>query len=477
MSFQKYSYSIYEHAWEASDRVRGCKFLLPTSFTDQIGRFLHSANQPREDLTWGKFTQLTEYLTRKGILTSLAANGPQRHDLPPVYDVRATHTKHIYGYGIEHRKMRGSAYAIAIGELLERYFISDKKLDRESMKDVILQKNYPKIPLKHFNTFLEEQLIAFPNLRQIDEGAYDYTVCTQISTGNKVRLPSQFCYLRAPSSTEPPLVQSSSNGAGAYYNREEAILSGLYELVQRDNFMLMWLTKEVRPQIDIGSLPMESSIAWLVKQVTSRGVDVYFVDMAREIPVLSFTCIVVDRRNDTPIVGVGGASGGDLETCLYASLTEALALLNKNMSKDTFINFATYKPFATMGINRDERLTMWKGERIKHLDFLLVGKKVAFTEYVKGNLTFESKQKELDHLVKILEEKGSGYEVYVREIRSRILSALGYHVVKVVVPALMPLYLEETLATLSSERLAQALHIKMGDIRLSMINPYPHPFP
>lgn len=476
-TYQNYSHSAHEHAWEHEDVVAGCQFFLPTSFFLQLGRLRRIFGGRRKELNWRQFMQLTEYLTRLGILTQLTANGAVRHDLPSVHEVRATCSKNRYGYGVEYGKMHGMAYSVAIGELLERYFISSKKFDSESLRDLILKRYYPKVPITLFNSYLDEQIAKFPNLRRHSEETYDYTVCMRLSSGGKVVLPSQFCYFRDHNSAESFLVQSTTNGAGAYYSRTEAVLSGLCELIQRDNFLLMWLAKETRPLIDLVTLPQESGIAAFVKRATSRGLEVYFIDMARDISVHSIACVVVDRRGGVSGVGVGGAAGGNIDDCMNASLVEALCLLNKNLSDETPIDLATYKSFTNIDINRNARLTMWKGKHVSYFDFLFGGKKVKYSEYVKKNNSFQNKQEELDHLVRIVEEKGVGYEVYVREIRSRILSALGFHVVKVVVPALIPLYLDEALATLKSARLALALGVKQDELRISMLNPYPHPFP
>jgi hypothetical protein len=90
--------------------------------------------------------------------------------------------------------------------------------------------------------------------------------------------------------------------------------------------------------------------------------------------------------------------------------------------------------------------------------------------------SFVDEKEQLSRLVEYFKSRGNEYEVLLFEAKNKVLSELGYHSVKVVIPAIFPLYLRERFATLGSKRLRE-FRIKHG---LPDDNNYftiPHPFP
>lgn len=461
--------------FDDEDIVSGCKFFLPTSITDTVRRCATPFGYKRKDITFKKFKKVVTFLRKEGVVTMFSDGISQPNSLPKFHFVSAIHSKKIKGSSLEYGKPTGKALSVVVGELLERYFTCEEQ--NRSYGGNIHDSLLKKIPLKDFNAYIQEQCVAFPEYNQKKQECYSHTICKRLSTNEEVLIPSQFAFWFPKGSSETRLVHQTSSGGGAFYNKEGATLSGLYELIERDNFLLMWLTKESKECIEIESIPKDRSICHLIEKVRSMGVDIYFIRMTRDIPIQSICCLIIDTRNNFPIVSFGASAGPNLEYCLESSLLEAFSTLNLNTTKNTIIDFSTYKPYLTKKIQRTERLTLWKGDLVRKLHFLYSGERVSFGFCEKNNLNFRNKKEELNYLVHLLEKKGEGYEVYVHETQSVILKKLGFFVVKVIVPKLFPLYLEETSATLSSDRLAEALGVEKKDIKLSMLNPYPHPFP
>jgi len=75
-----------------------------------------------------------------------------------------------------------------------------------------------------------------------------------------------------------------------------------------------------------------------------------------------------------------------------------------------------------------------------------------------------------------LQSLGEGYMPYVYEYTHPVLKKTGFHVVKCIVPALYPLYLDEHMATIQSVRLQTEPLQGLADV-LTKIQTYPHPFP
>jgi len=71
---------------------------------------------------------------------------------------------------------------------------------------------------------------------------------------------------------------------------------------------------------------------------------------------------------------------------------------------------------------------------------------------------------------------GQGYEISCYQAEHQTLKDLGYFSVKVVVPALVTLYLNEPYAVLGAKRLKE-VPWKLGFKPVKKWNPWPHPFP
>lgn len=472
INIQHNSSSIFEHYFDDEDILHGCKFLLPTSFSDQFKRFLNKFGYKRKDITYKKYKQITQYLQKKGVISHINTSSEQLNSLPISFKVKAYHSEKVYGYSAEYEKPTGEALAVSLGELLERYFtfrnvgwIKSFKLNHYFIK---------KIELSRFNSYLGEQKINTKHLE--DTKKINYVTCNRISTNKKMLIPSQFIYWEKKKD-EKKLIDQTTNGGGAFYNKDEAMLSGVYELIQRDNFFMMWLPKKIKKNILIDSIPKESKSYSLVSKTISRGIEIFFVIMNHDIDIQSIGCLLIDSRGNEKVAGFGASTGYNLDNCLITSLKEALTILSYNTTNSTLFNVEKYKPFTTNGIGRKERLTIWKGDMVKNLKFLSCGENISYHECKKRDINFNTKKDELAYVIKIIESKGKNYHVYVHEVKSTILKKLGYHVVRIVIPALFPLYLEETSATLSSTRLADALGIKKEEIKIHFLNPYPHPFP
>ena len=81
-----------------------------------------------------------------------------------------------------------------------------------------------------------------------------------------------------------------------------------------------------------------------------------------------------------------------------------------------------------------------------------------------------------DHLWVSAARFGAGYEPFAYEAKHPLLDELGYASAKVVVPKLLPLYLNEHLATAGAPRLREAMD-NLGLPPAAELNPWPHPFP
>lgn len=99
---------------------------------------------------------------------------------------------------------------------------------------------------------------------------------------------------------------ADSNGNAAGNTREEAILQGLFELVERDSTAMWWYNRARRPQVDIDSLQLDG---WpdIRRYYESLDREIWLLDATSDIGIPVFVCVSRQRaggRQDV-LLGLG----------------------------------------------------------------------------------------------------------------------------------------------------------------------------
>jgi hypothetical protein len=203
----------------------------------------------------------------------------------------------------------------------------------------------------------------------------------------------------------------------------------------------------------------------------------YFLNTTTDAGVPSCACVLVKHTKDGPCIALGGSAGFSVNAIILQSAREALAVLTHSSQKETFPLPEPYVPFSYRAIGRNERLALWRGERMhERLQPFLSGARQPFEAFMGDTYLLTTPRAQLDYVKSRLKKLGEGYEVYYYEAADPILKALGYHAVRAIVPKLLPLYLAEHMPTLSSERL-KTFPEKLGLESPKSYTPWPHPFP
>lgn len=371
-------------------------------------------------------------------------------------------------------------FSKAIGEVLERYFLTlyhKRKLIRGSVQS-LGRKKTPVLDLNLLSGFSDKQKETNPRLQFDEKSVFYWEKVKQISAGETVWAPAQLVYWNyAQSEFEPYLVEGNTNGAGGWFTQEGAILSGLYELIQRDGFLIYWLNKLTPQSIDPYTIPHQE-FQQLLEESERYGFEVYCLNLTSDIGAPAFAVIIGDPTGKGPRFSLGAGCQADPARALWRAIEEAWATHYWIRPKPIFkILGNDYQPFREK-IGQEDRLRLWANpEMAKQMDFFISGKKLAFSDLnIDYPKSFSSQKEELDFLVKKIESLGPGYEVYAYAPEHPVLKQLGYHSAQVIVPQLVPLYLHEFNAPLGSRRLKEVPK-ELGFSAAAQFNPLPHLFP
>lgn len=375
------------------------------------------------------------------------------------------------------------AMSKVIGEFLERYPLTiyrRKDLLRGSMKS-LARSGKRFLDINDLAGFSDWQKELYPQRRFDESSNVHWIEGEELLSGQPAFIPAQLVFwnYNVPQEpSEPYLRQPNTNGAAGHFTDAEAILAGIYENIQRDAFLIHWLNSMAPPRIDNESI-QDAEIREMIAYFSRYGFETIFLNTTLDMKVPSCACVLVDTSGRGPKVSLGGGCGPVFEHALMRSITEALGVyhwLRLQPDASAFLP-DTYVPFRDASINQDRRLLLWgSGSMFSRFEPFLSGAIESAADVGKYPQTFASPEEELGHIQGILREKGKGYEVYVYKAKHRMLADLGYVSARVIIPALVPLYLNEPDAPLGAPRLFGAPK-EMGLAPSRQFNPWPHPFP
>lgn len=372
-------------------------------------------------------------------------------------------------------------FSRAIGEFLERYFLTlyhQNNFLRSSYAS-LEKRGVPALNPVLLAGFSSEQKERIPRLRFGNDSVFYWEKGRRALTEETILIPAQLIYWNYDSARtqEPILVEPNTNGAGGYFTKEGSILSGLYELIQRDAFLIYWLNELAPPRIIPESVPHEQ-FQTILGESKRYGFKIHCLNTTLDTGVPSFVVVIIDESGEGPHFLLGGGCGADPVKAMFRALEEAWSVYYWIRPRPSSILPKQYKPFYDRSVDQDVRLRLCANKKMaKHYDFFLKGELRKFQESdFDYPPSFSSAKEELSLLIKKIEGLGEGYEVFYYSPEHPILNQLGYHSSRVIVSAMTPLYLREPHAPLGAKRLKEVPQ-KLGLKARNGFYPIPHPFP
>ncbi|MEM1321310.1 MAG: TOMM precursor leader peptide-binding protein [Bacteroidota bacterium] len=132
---------------------------------------------------------------------------------------------------------------------------------------------------------------------RLDEAAeIDWSPLWSVSRQDYVYLPSAYCYYSHPENGKAGFFCApDSNGCAAGNTREEAILQGFLELIERDSVCLWWYNRLRMPRLDLDSF-QDAYANQLRTYHKSRHRDLWVLDLTADSGIPAF--IAISARND-----------------------------------------------------------------------------------------------------------------------------------------------------------------------------------
>jgi ribosomal protein S12 methylthiotransferase accessory factor len=378
--------------------------------------------------------------------------------------------------GSEHWS-RELAEAAAIGEALERYSGSYIPADRVVIASAA-ELGEDAVAPERFALFSDEQYRgpAFPFRPFRRDTVVGWVEGLSVPDGRRAYLPAQLVYMPwAPQTREVRVGHATSSGLACGATFEEAILTGLLELVERDAFMLTWHNRLSLPLLDWGA---DAEIARLdCRYFAPSRLRYSAVDLSAFLRVPTVLGVVHGPPRELGALGVGAASAPRVEDAWRKALAEAFSVRRWVADRALEEPELLRRPAATVQTFDDHTLYYADEERARSASFLDAANErcaVGDVEPVEGDNVLELIEAVCCRLT------AHGTSAYAVDVTSPDVSAAGLSVVHVLAPELCQLDVVAGARFLGGRRLYEAAFeagLVARPLEQTDLNPDPHPFP
>ncbi|CKG94437.1 YcaO-like family protein [Streptococcus pneumoniae] len=278
-----------------------------------------------------------------------------------------------------------------------------------------------------------------------------------------------------PPKDEKRLIESNSNGMSIGTNIIEAIIGGIFEILERDAFLAYWLTLS-KPQ-EIKEI-CDNDINNLIEKIYLKGYKVTILDIRTEVEI-PIVWILFNQIEGNNVVNnyVAASCGISYKDAIISALVEGIASL------EAFNEFYLQKELELPSSRNeiysieDHVLYYSPKEKSHEFDFALKDtSKILWNDIKDFNILENSKtQRELlNDLTNRLLQNFPDLQIIVTINHSELLSVFNLRSVKVYIPQLQNISFGEENKNINIPRLRKFSNYKGKEL---IINERPHPFP
>jgi len=379
--------------------------------------------------------------------------------------------------GGEHWSADG-AEAAAIGEALERYSGSYVPTER-IMVATAAELGDDAVDPERFALFSDDQYrrSTFPFTPFRRETPVGWVEGFSVPDGRRAYLPAQLVFMPWERCIGPEvrIGHATSSGLACAGTLEEATLTGLLELVERDAFMLVWHNRLSLPLLDWTG---DDAIRWLDRRYFApTGLRYSAVDLSVFLDVPTVLGVVHGPAGSLGALGVGAASATRVELAWRKALAEAFSVHRWVRDRAREEPDRLGRPAATIQSFDDHTLYYADEGRASRAGFLDASRERRNTRDV-APIEGENVLEQLVAICSRLERRGTS--AYAVDVTSPDVAAAGLRVVHVLAPELCALDVVEGARFLGGRRLYEAAFeagLVPRVLRPADLNPDPHPFP
>lgn len=355
-----------------------------------------------------------------------------------------------------------SATGRAVGEVLERYAATC--YNRSSfIQAPWVEVADEAVPLEHLEFYAAEQYASpgWPFQRPARGQPASWVWGQNLLTGERTLLPAQLVFmLYKPFDGEPVWFATTSSGLALATSFNDAASRALCELIERDALVVSWLCRLPARRI---SVPQDHEIR---ARIARSPFGLVLWDVTRDIAVPTVMAVLL-----SPQAGAAAATGGACSLDIHQACEKAaIEAAQTRAWLCQMLDAAGGESLPAAVDTFEDHVRLYGNSMmLKELEFLAGESDVDLK--TSSSVPSNTPQCGLQNIVGALASRD--LTPYVVDITPEDLAECGLHVVRALVPGLVPIYASERHRPLGLRRLSRC-NPKEG---ARALNPAPHPFP
>ena len=260
-----------------------------------------------------------------------------------------------------------------------------------------------------------------------------------------------------------------STGLAFHSDLHQAVWGGLCEVAERDATMIMWWCRKQPVRIRCDTRGTPAQIQDRLHRLRRVGMTAGLFEISTDFPAPVVVCVL--RAEQYPYLTLGSCCHSDPVVACVKSLDEAVMVRQRGGSPVAVVPSVERFDWVQ---SWDDHVRLYADRRmLQHLGFLLDTRRTQTYEEFAGR-GWEPAPPSLDGVRGIARRlQSAGLTVIWAEVTAPEVRPFG-HVIRVVVPQMVPLSATHQVRWLGTARLWQAACLRSA--ALSDFNPYPHPF-
>lgn len=307
-----------------------------------------------------------------------------------------------------------------------------------------------------------------------------------------VLIPEQMAYYAPELIREKSnrFVYETSNGCALGATIEEAILYGIFETIERDNFLVAWYNRLPLTEIDIEN-SMLKDVIQLKTYIESMGYEIHFFDMSMELKIPAVWGLIINPSRGA-IVRTYSAAGAHFnpEIALRGALLEIVTSISiyEKKYKDTKLQTRReemYRDDAKVTEFEDHVLLYSHPKALERLQYLIKNDRSKKTlreiypEWYETNVfQHETLNEDLDEIIQRIFQYYD--DIYVVQSTGELLKKCKLSSCKVLIPGMNTMSFGHQYRRMVLRRVLNGpvwAGRRKTPISLNEINLLPHPFP
>ncbi|UAL49793.1 YcaO-like family protein (plasmid) [Sutcliffiella horikoshii] len=326
---------------------------------------------------------------------------------------------------------------VSILEGIER-FAGRKNRGKEVVVSNRNDLNGESIDPSEFVLFNDNQVIESSYVKFSNELTIRWIKGMDLTLQKEVYIPEQFAYYS--SINEEKFIYNSSNGCAVGGSLEEAITYAIFELIERDAFLLAWYTKKVKGIIDIKSI-RDLEARNRINDIASYGYNINVLDITSEFGITAIWVLADSKSNKSlPKSFSAAAAHFDPIKALNSALKELAGFVHhgvNNWDVDRKRAKELYENPEKVSDIKDHALLYTNIEMFSSFNFIFENNLPVYDIRNVPSKNYTSINEALESILNLFEH--FKLNVYFIDITCKELELANLFCVKTLIPELLPM--------------------------------------